>query len=478
MIYDKIVASSSNPKSKAALWLDKDHVLKLPNGNTVKAAPQATINWEQQDSNQPDYIKGKPTVIPATIKQMDHNNKYLFEIDFDYIDYDYAKNYFATTSSADIAGACTVFKKNNIYARNYDFHYSQDADFIVRVPRIGDRYASVGMGYKKGLKASDVYNHLYTEEQIKLIPFITVDGINENGVAVNVNVVPASDNSQAGVAVGEGEEVYNTMIVRYILDHATSASNAVTLLSNIKILPTKPILDMGYEYHWMIADSSKAYIVEIYDGELKIIESNIMTNFFINTLTIDLTQYNLPTPYSHSQLEGAAPSSVGLGLASSGVERYNVVRANLSNVDTINSAVTLMRNLKYSLLYTTLIAEDIPATMEHYWFSDFAHEAHKEGSSEYLDIDSLVSEYMASSEFNTIRAMGTAAFENKNRDLEVKPWQTVHTAVYDLTNKTITIESQEGREDPEGSNKLYTVYLNQPDPNELLQRIIALENAD
>ena len=91
-----------------------------------------------------------------------------------------------------------------------------------------------------------------SEARLLALPNMTFDGINENGVAMNSNVVPAIDLDFATLlSTNYGKPRLHVLaVVRYVLDHAKSAAHGVELLKNMDIYG-------GYGtwgIHWMLAD--------------------------------------------------------------------------------------------------------------------------------------------------------------------------------------------------------------------------------
>jgi len=120
-----------------------------------------------------------------------------------------------------------------------------------------------------------------------VLPFFTVDGMNENGVFAQSNVV-----NKNGVEINinpSGKDCCIVMVVRYILDHFTreDIKNADAVKSKLKdnlhIYGTTKL--GGYNSHILIAhydddnDYNKSYVVEFTENDCIVNEFPIITNF-------------------------------------------------------------------------------------------------------------------------------------------------------------------------------------------------------
>lgn len=142
---------------------------------------------------------------------------YLYEVYYDTCDYEYAKEYFEKRK-VNLSGACSAVRKGNFYGRNFDWVYDEGAEFIVRTPRIGNRFASMGVvGHVDELTNEFVESGEFSRDY-KILPFKIVDGINEYGLVANSNVVPNDKgiNPEAFPAIEERDRICNLALVRYI----------------------------------------------------------------------------------------------------------------------------------------------------------------------------------------------------------------------------------------------------------------------
>lgn len=322
---------------------------------------------------------------------------YLYEID--YKDYKYDSNLETVISVEDFS--CSSVKNGNFYGRNFDFLYNDVVEFVVKVNKKGNRHASVGVATISGIHKDDDIEKL--TDKLELLPNATLDGINDSGVIISDNVVPKEDVLPlTGTNPGK-EDLHIALVVRYILDNASSADEAIKLLEERNIYG-----DLGEHYylHFMIADKTKTYVVEFIDNKLvaqeKAGNNQVMTNYYVN---LDELTEN-----------------------SAGVERFNILKENYNEGSSFEGMWNLLQKVKYSKVY--LFDKEVE------WHSEFVPQSIiKSGNVkkflEEYDIDSLRKNYWIARAYND-RNTGNSMY-----------WQTVHNSTYDIENRKLRVTIQE-----------------------------------
>lgn len=349
---------------------------------------------------------------------------FTYEILYTDLDYDYAKEYFSNTYIEP--GACSSFRNGNWYGRSFDWHYSNDATFIVRTPRIGNRFATIGVsGSTKTLTEQFVDSKEYSE-LYKIVPFRVVDGFNEYGVFCNTNVVPAQKNHTTGTTplVELKETVCDMMLPRFILDHFKTATEAVEYIRDyVSVTPNADLLEEhNYDLHIMVLDKTKTYVVEFIGDQVVINEHTAMTNFFVSG--VDFDNNKVYTPEDHSTDESKDPASMGITSFGAGLERYNLIIDNLSSVNSKETAENLLGLLKYTNAYKT--------TTSPRWYTEVVGEYPEGRLTVSTSLPILETAWQAMK----------ATFDERSRDTALT-WQTVHSCVYDIENKKLYLENQE-----------------------------------
>lgn len=406
----------------------------------------------------------KHTMKHEEFKKDPQGLTYLYEVTYDDYSWDDVTDWMENGKNNENAGAfgCSSVHNGNFYGRSFDFCFTDMCEFLVRTPKTKDRYASIGMSIADCHVNEEKVNKIIDgtggeQEKLneKMIPFTMVDGINENGVVCNTNVVPAKD-----LPAHEGEEQYHThgtnpgkpdlfyqFMPRFILDNATSAKQAVELLKNRNITAINSkgeyrdylgVSKMGYELHCMIADKNDTYIIELVEDRMSIIAGDIMTNFY----------------YSNVSPSGA------------GFERHHTLWDYYDEGFTLEGMENLIQRVQYSPCYDPEWNTDEEArttTTCPMWPTEFAGCGvtiiPKEEKYEGLDykLTFYNAEYFCTvfwdkkgeGQDKTIKEGIDAAYKTI-RNFERAPgtgggvpWISTHAEVFDIDNRTLHLVTQE-----------------------------------
>jgi hypothetical protein len=173
----------------------------------------------------------------------------------------------------------------------------------------------------------------------------------------------------------------------------------------------------------MLSDEKETYIIECIDGKLvaRNDTDNIMTNFYVN--------YAANTPYAkHMKAGQTAVGKTYKGFPvltphACGVERYAILKDHYAEgAKSAEGMASLMERVKYTQTYE--------ASTEPFWYTEYT-----------------VGDLTAASAPADFKAKIQAGMDTyKLHDRNIQPdnfWQTWHTAVYDLANRTLRLNIQE-----------------------------------
>lgn len=334
--------------------------------------------------------------------------KYLYEIT--YVDYDYEEYAsLSPVSRARMDFGCTSVRNGRFYGRNFDFLYNETPEYVIHVQAKDGRFASVGVAYPFTAR---FYEDMGREEYTAL-PWSTIDGINENGVGINVNICPVRDltlHISSGGTHPENTKYPSlniSAVVRYVLDNAKSAKHAIKLLQERNIVNDvadhEDFSRNGYGLHFMINDYKDCFIVEWRDDKIYYTKDDrIMTNFF-NTLD----EY---TPHA------------------SGIERYDIMQEYYDMGRSMDGMTELMKKAMYSYAYDS--RTNPPR------FSDlglgYNHKFRLDITNEVVASNAKVRQYLIDYVTNA-----------RVRRNEPNIWHTVSTSIYDLQNLILRLYVQE-----------------------------------
>ena len=335
---------------------------------------------------------------------------YLYEIWFDRLDEEYAKQFFEGKEPKLLdpsiqlhrgTPGCSAIIKNNIHGRNFDWLFNKGAGFVCHTPEKDGRYATIGVGGQitqltEEFVASGVKSELY-----KVVPYMIADGMNSQGVTISTLVVPNENGDNRHVLPnGEVKENICTLqLPRYVLDNFATAQEAISYLTeSVELYHPLEILSMGYNQHFVVGDKNGTYLIEFKEGAYvaNMMKFPYATNFFLDGIQLNKDNTVL-TP--ESKQEGQEPSEVNLlGTFSSGLERYNEMALAFEGLKDKADIEALMLSLKYTKAYNTA-----PVVSDPYWYTEFV------GSND-LTVDSDVEDFA-----DVVSAAGTA-FSNRSRD--------------------------------------------------------------
>lgn len=398
------------------------------NNGTINlfAAPLDDMDGDGTSDNIFETIKRIESKVQAVIdcgsvedfKSLEKLEDYFYKITYNNaLDEEYANKYFEDNYFS--LGGCTSVRKGNYYGRNYDWYYDNGTEFVVTVPATQNRHASIsicpGFGeLNNSFVSSGKYSDLY-----KVVPFAVLDGINDSGIVCNINVVPAGDR---GLTTGttpliENRKTLNTFtMLRFVLDNFDNATTAVNYLRDYCSIKMINMTENKIETHFMIADLEKTYIVEFIENAIEIIDVTdtrpYMTNFYIKDSVVDeetgLVDRTSLTPHG------------------CGVERYELIMSKYDDLEDADDMFDLMHN---DLRYTKAYSRDT----DPYWFTEFTG-----NYSTFGDITVTTPE----EEYQPIVDYVINEFENRSRFTRTT-WQSLHSVVYDIENKSLKVVPQE-----------------------------------
>lgn len=367
-------------------------------------------------SNKPFSYEIPNYVIPKYYNK-NKVEDFLYEITYGNIDYEYAYRYF----NPILKGGCSSIRNGNYFGRNFDWLYNNQVQFVVHTPSSLEHNGVIGIsGIIPNIEKDNVDNDdiiIEGVDMFKLVPFYLLDGINDKGLFCTHNVV-SLDNSITPTRIihakkEEKDIVSIPMLVRFILDKFSNVNDCIDYLVNYTTLYfTDEMLSSGYQSHFMIGDLRRTYIIEFINNEIKIIQSNYITNFNIYNVKFDR--------YKHIQYP---PTLYGIDKYGSGLERWDIISNNYRNAKTKDGMRKILDLIQYSNCYK-----------EPFWYSEIVKMEDDNG--DIITVDTPTE--LCTDAKNQMKYY----FENKDRD-NPKVWITCHSCVYDIKNKIVYVKNQE-----------------------------------
>ncbi len=175
-----------------------------------------------------------------------------------------------------------------LFGRNFDWNHC-DALIVKSKPENG--YASistVNTDFIQGIS----FSALPDEAKALIALYAPLDGMNEKGLTVSVNMI--SDSSTISQNTGN-PDITTTTAIRLLLNKAATVDEAIELLKEYDFHAS-----MGFMVHLAIADADgNSVAVEYIDNEMHIVETSAVTNFYLTKGE----KYGIGTQQSHTRFE-------------------------------------------------------------------------------------------------------------------------------------------------------------------------------
>ena len=172
------------------------------------------------------------------------------------------------------------------FGRNFDW-YSCNAMILASYPDNGySSITTVNTDFIKQAAALPLSDSVLKKAAL----YAPLDGMNEKGLCASVNMIEdsVSINQKTDKA-----DITTTTAIRLLMNKAANVDEAVELLKSYDMHSS-----FGYMVHFAIADASgKSVAVEYVNGEMSVIESQVLTNFYLT----EGDKYGIGTSQSHTR---------------------------------------------------------------------------------------------------------------------------------------------------------------------------------
>lgn len=191
-------------------------------------------------------------------------------------------------------GCSTVSVKNesgdSLFGRNFDWN-SCNALIVHSVPQNG--YSSISTVNTDFINMSGLrLNTLPDNVQAIIAMYAPLDGMNEKGLAVSVNMIQDSATISQNT---DKPDITTTTAIRLLLNKAANVDEAVELLGQYDMHAS-----MRFMTHIAIADvDGNSAAVEYINNEMQVIETPVVTNFYL----AEGEKYGIGTSQSHERYD-------------------------------------------------------------------------------------------------------------------------------------------------------------------------------
>ncbi len=195
----------------------------------------------------------------------------------------------------NIFGCSTIAAEGNdgdeLFGRNFDWN-NCNALIVKAEPENG--YASISTVNMDFIKAGTGFNIDYLSDNIKTIAalYAPLDGMNEKGLCVAVNMIQDSDTIEQN---SDKPDITTTTAIRLMLDKAANTDEAVELLGQYDMHAS-----MDMMIHFAISDADgKSVAVEYVNNEMIVTETPVLTNYYVSPGE----KYGTGSSQSHERFE-------------------------------------------------------------------------------------------------------------------------------------------------------------------------------
>ena len=332
---------------------------------------------------------------------------YLYKADLKHYDYQEGETFVRQHYPDMDAGACASIIKGNNIGHNYDERYDETAEFVVRTPAKNGLNGVIGIAAIPGVLTMDMVDAEKESELVKqaydVLPLFMIDGMNDKGVTVVIHHMPEEDENNS---LSDDSGMCALFAARYLLDNASTAEEAVNLLS-------------GKQFWFPKNDSVKSGFYLLISDKTSIYKADLIGNFEM----VKIGEYPILTNFRTIGWNGEYET---LEEHANGIERYNILKDAYDSIETEYEMMLALSDVRYTGAYDT--------SKDNFWYSDYNGDWSALGFGD-LTIHSAHEDYAAAVIYSYNK------FTNRQRDGQTM--QTVHSVVYDNENLTMSVRVQE-----------------------------------
>ncbi|MDE7360768.1 MAG: linear amide C-N hydrolase [Oscillospiraceae bacterium] len=179
---------------------------------------------------------------------------------------------------------------NLLFGRNFDWD-NCNALIVHSVPKNG--YSSISTVNTDFINMSGMkLSALPDSAQAMIAMYAPLDGMNEKGLAVSVNMIQDSATISQNT---DKPDITTTTAIRLLLNKAADVDEALKLLEQYDMHAS-----MGFMTHLAIADvDGKSIVVEYINNEMQIVETPVVTNFYL----AEGEKHGIGTAQSHERYD-------------------------------------------------------------------------------------------------------------------------------------------------------------------------------
>lgn len=178
----------------------------------------------------------------------------------------------------------------NLFGRNFDWNHCNG---LIISSRPDEGYASVSTVNMDFVQAKGLdISRLPDRVQAIIGLYAPLDGMNEKGFAVSVNMIEDSDTIEQDT---QNPDITTTTAIRLLLDKAANVEEALDLLASYDLHAS-----MGMMIHLALSDGEgNSVVVEYVDNQMVVTKTPVVTNFYL----AEGEKYGMGSSQSHTRYD-------------------------------------------------------------------------------------------------------------------------------------------------------------------------------
>lgn len=394
---------------------------------------------------------------------------YLYEATFEN-DFDYSLSKAGFEKYRPDLPACSSISLGDFRGRNLDWYFENGSEFVIRASKTDKRHASLAVVSAPFLSNEMAGDGQYHKE-FELLPYYTMDGINDSGICVNLNVVLFQEFGKWQMKTEtQDDDMVELMAPRIILDNCGYLTDIIPVMEKYDWFS----LGTGFETHLMVTgprsadDNTVSTVILEYipfteggksfrklccisqdEKDIAVVGGDKARFYHSKGEIFIMTNFNLWQFDASLDRKGRLLSATEHPV---GFERYEILEAAAKTAyEIIGGPDSLTFQHMQDIMYTVNYSNMYNIYQDNFWYSESMPElitkedlinATDEQRSPHGDLNNLIKgkdNCFINGFKETLRSWG-------NRDRKVKNtlWESVHTTIYNYEERTIKIAVHEG----------------------------------
>ncbi len=401
--------------------------------------------------------------------QVNKVTEFLYETTLDY-DFDVAEAQKLAAKFKAHLGGCSAVSIGNQRGRNLDWVYANGVECVVRATKKDNRHASIGIASLVVVPEGEAGDGQY-HEGYELLPWATVDGINDAGVCVNCNVVNYQELGPWEMKTETtDDDMHELFFVRLILDNCAYLTEVVPLMEKYDLVS----LGTAEETHLMVtgprspedptvttvvfeqvpyAKDGKNYrrpcCISTDEKDVVLVGGDAERFYLSKADYLIMTNFNLWQFEADKDRKGRLLSTTANPM---GFERYETIEQHVNtalNLSGSKDSLTVfqMQDIMRSVYYSN----NYNLSQPNYWYT----EEMKGILTKEEIINATQEQRNPGGDFNKLLKGkdnkyldyikdNMQAWKKRDRNKGGNLWETIHTTIYNYKERSLQVNAHEG----------------------------------